>query len=228
MKKINLFVAIVCFVFFQHVVHAQLGIGVFYNRITPNTPSYPSLSYNMDDMIGVEVDWWFRLKKYRLEFLPTIYFQSDIITKGTKQNHVNNYSTGIIWKNVLYPFDFLDDCDCPNFSKGQFDIKKSFFVLFNIGAGYDDMPLFQIEDFKLEKSQGWHWIAGMGLGFDIGISDFYTISPYIAYQFTQSKNWHFTKDSRKLHIKSPLSGLVVGVRQSFRFDYRDRGKMRFN
>ncbi|MBK7337734.1 MAG: hypothetical protein IPJ00_16940 [Saprospirales bacterium] len=127
------------------------------------------------------VDYWFRLKDMRIEFLPELRY-----AKYTAEP-VSDFDEGMFhwqsmsfhWTTNVYPFDFFGDCDCPTFSKQDPIFKKGLFLQLSPGAH------FLRQWYSSEKSlilfadqKSLVYSLGLGIGLDIGISDWITLSPF--------------------------------------------------
>lgn len=109
-----------------------------------------------------------RLSRVRLEFLPGIHYQ-----KYWTREH-STEAAGLIVPVLLYPLDFLNDCDCPTFSKKGEWFKKGFY--FKVTPAWSSFtrsaePLSSV------------FSTGAGAGIDFGLSDFITFSPFLEYEF---------------------------------------------
>lgn len=211
--------SVLCFlVLSAFQVHGQVGLKLVgtmaQNKIAETTSNEKLFSTKF----GAGVDYWFRLKKYRLEFLPAIHYQfaSENLTftdqtTGRLDWSVIDFAPGF----QIYPLDFFNDCQCPTFSKqGQF-LKKGLFLHFAPGIALSTLKS-DLE--QLASAKDWIGFVRLGLGLDIGFSDLITISPSLSYQLSQTLDWsaYFqSESSRTLNINS---GLFLSVRVGFRLD----------
>ncbi len=168
---------------------------------------------------GVGADYWFRLKKYRLEFLPSIGYQ---LNRHTLEPD-NAASSNLTWTVLelyqginYYPFDFANDCMCPTFSKqGQF-FKKGFYISFGPGLALSRLSN-NIAQKVIHQAIGF---ARFGIGFDLGISDLLTLSPTVQYQIGQHINWSNYFNSSTAEDLNIYSGLHGSLRLGWRLDKR--------
>ncbi len=167
---------------------------------------------------GLGIDYWFRLKKYRLELLPAIHFQT-----ASEELVLNDQSIGVLnWSFIdfapgfqVYPLDFNNDCQCPTFSKQGKFIKKGLFVQLAPGIGRSVLSSNTIQG---TKATDWVGFVRLGIGLDIGLSDLITWSPSVSYQLSQSLDWspYFQSlSSTNLRINN---GLFLAARFGFRMD----------
>lgn len=167
---------------------------------------------------GLGIDYWFRLKKYRLEILPAIHFQT-----ASEKLVLNDQSTGILnWNFIdftpafqIYPLDFKNDCQCPTFSKQGKFFKKGFFVQLAPGVGRSVLSSNTVLG---NKATDWIGFMRLGLGLDIGISDLITWSPSVSYQLSQTLNWGSFFQSQSSQNLNINSGLFIAARFGFRMD----------
>lgn len=138
------------------------------------------------------IDYWFRLKNKRIEFLPelranqTKFIVAAAIGNGNTGEvqefklDIDNYSFN--FNTHIYPFDFDGDCDCPVWSKEGPSFSKGFFIRISPSVGY-----WKVEEDYIDFSgtnADWHTSIGVGTGMDIGLSDLLTITPIIEHR------WH--------------------------------------
>jgi hypothetical protein len=215
-----------CLMFLSIETHGQVGIKVVntwpQNRIAEASSSnklFPAL-------IGVGVDYWFRLRKYRLEFLPALHVQyahESIIINNEKVGKLNWTVFEFVPVLQFYPFDFKNDCMCPTFSKqGQF-FKKGFFI--NIAPGIAQSNLSNVSQLDVNqqplKSSQWIPFIRGGMGIDIGVSDLLTLSPAINYQLAQSVDWSAIFSSTSSNDINIYTGLFLSARLGWRFDRKN-------
>ena len=199
---------------------AQFGLGVKYANLTSSpwiTPSgYPSQ--------GVEASayYWFRLKDKRIEFLPEVGYA--FISDPQGIDFTLNVDYAFAAFNVdFYLFDLLNDCDCPTFSKQGNFFQRSFFIEVSPGVDYQFIESYDaISNFTYDD-QSLSFRIGLGIGFDIGISDLLTITPLIKYNYRTRPAW----DSQYLLNEESIPEgnewlLTAGLRVIFRPDYTRR------
>lgn len=166
---------------------------------------------------GLGADYWFRLKKYRLEFLPSVHIQY----AREKFNISDQVIGDLSWTSMdfapaiqFYPLDFFSDCQCPTFSKQGKFLKKGLFISLAPGIGYHVLNSKNLN----ESSGDWLFFGRAGIGLDIGLSDLITLSPAGHYQLSQNMNWSryfLSTHSASLDINS---GLFLSLRLGLRLD----------
>ena len=236
----QLFVIILIAFAFQ--IQAQIGISASYlSQEVPDweliaIEEYGNNAENNFLNAGFEVafDYWFRLKKYRIEFFPTVSysnfnskFVNPRIDLFTREGNYFQNNFGLHLKTNVYPLDFEGDCDCPTWKKDGNIIKKGWFIQLIGGAKYMKNG-YELDAFS-ESQNAIVYEAGIGTGLDIGISEFLTITPYVNYILTFNSEWESleklaanavdfpTNDDLNLN-PSDMNRLAFGIRLGFRFD----------
>lgn len=174
-----------------------------------------------DASVGFAFDYWLRLKNYRWEMVPTLSanfgqgIETDAIFSNTE---VNMWASKFHIKNNLYILDFKNDCDCPTFSKQSGWFSKSFFLQVSPGISYHKLTAnAEGLDTNLNDSR-FQAELGLGAGFDFGISDLITISPYFNYVFTSKTNNVFPTTSSVIE-EFRTNHFLAGIRLGLRPDY---------
>ena len=175
-----------------------------------------------DASYGFAVDYWLRLKNYRWEMVPTVSANF-----GTSVNAPNPFSSNLevsMWaskfhvKNNFYILDFKNDCDCPTFSKQSGWFSKSFFLQISPGVAFHRVQATSISESSNFSDNRWQAELGLGAGFDFGISDLRTISPYFNYVLSSKTDAHYipnfagSEDFRTNHF---LAGIRLGLRPDY-------------
>lgn len=196
-KVVRFFTLIFIILSFNGVAEAQIAVqSRMHTTIGQEINEWPSGQY-----LDLSVHYWFRLKKYRVEFLPGLAYQHFLMNPDV------NYSIGATIPVSFYPLDFVNDCDCPTFSKSSFLFQKGFFIRLTPAwskgiGGSAPIPL----DHLLETS--------ISVGLDLGLSDFLTISPMIGYEMLHP-----------LSVDVPSQNSIhFGISILFRHDYRRRSR----
>lgn len=242
MKAVTFLLALL---FVTNLAEAQVGItGRYYLNDAPNWTSVNQKNTTKsENYLGngwsVGMDYWLRLKKYRVEFLPELSYsqfkyndQSGYLNSADFSNRFFNF----FLNTNFYLFDFAGDCNCPTFSKkGQF-LKKGFFVQVSPGLTYlqgkvnFEKPIVEAE--KSFESDALAASVGAGFGLDVGISDFVTLTPMIGLRYFPNAKWKSLSKYVGSEIFTPISTESAiwqgsaGVRLGFRFDYQSRSRHR--
>lgn len=202
--------------------NGQESIFQQFNEDIPFTKAY-----------AIGVDYWFRMKDKRIEFLPEIGFAYSKSSLGPEQARTE-FSHSAIFFNLnarIYPMDFAGDCDCPTFSNQSTLIKKGFYFELSPGVALNnssnDVEWTDAEGNIIELGSNFtSYKIGLGAGLDIGVSNLLTINPYAMY------NYHFNVDHISTNVPTdyipsdPEYGttqgqLELGVRFAIRFDAKN-------
>lgn len=220
MRKFLLF----CLLLLTTLAQAQVGIRAGYGKTSFD--KWEGFAYRLIDVnqasflnsgMNFGVDYWFRLKKRRIEFMPELgYTQFSTTTVDGIKYSLSSINT---YFNVhIYPLDLAEDCDCPTFSKQGNTIKKGFFI--------HAAPLLR---YQLQEAAGSKTLSGnafafgfrAGAGIDIGLSDFLTLTPMVAYESTAQSKW---KDLATFDINPPsdpdISSSGTGLYGMLRLGFR--------
>jgi hypothetical protein len=209
-------------------ISAQYGINFRYaindyselNNIV--TPQNDNKVFHTSFEVGI--DYWARLKNYRIEFFPEI-------SVNTSKTNINQFEIDYLQKTGLkflvntrfYPFDFLGDCDCPTFSKQGNWLSKGFFLFVGPGLNWEkyegNIDVIDMNNFT--------WSIGTGIGLDVGINDFITLSPSIAYRYNSNVDW---KELARMigitNLEFNYTQIQFGLRIGIRFDYINNQRRR--
>ncbi len=232
----NTTIALLIVLFCTSSVCGQIGFSVGYKHMSASNWENLFASYNLSSSTNQSplkegtdfaVDYWFRLKKKRIEFHPEISYsrfirnwsfedeQDDIALKA-------NFFNFSVHTNI-YPLDFKGDCNCPTFSKDGDFLEKGFFIQVSpvvsyLSNSFDDAV-------GSEASNDITFGLGLGLGIDFGLSDFITITPVVRYSYLIDAEWkdldkHLNLDSPEASENnvSEITNIYVGFRLGFRFD----------
>lgn len=225
MRKVLVFSICLCF---GLSLQAQFGIkGSYHFSDAADWQVTSATSSTTESVIGngwsVGVDYWFRLKNYRVEFLPELNY-SQLNQDFSSEGWTNNASfTSFFFNTNIYLFDIKGDCGCPTFSKQGPKIGTGIFVQISPGLTYAGSELvyqeqtFDANDISLS--------IGAAIGLDVGLSDLVTVTPMIGLRYFPSISWDSLgtadDESGRLTVdeaSSSLSQWYAGVRVGFRLD----------
>ncbi len=175
---------------------AQFGLSAHYTHTdyaTAYDPAYANREWGTDhpkNGFRIAVDYWFRLNKPRIEFLPTLSFtrgQTFELTDGGDPLGQLVYQHGSFFLNTnIYLFDLAGDCGCPTFSKGGPALQKGLFL--QLGPGVT-LARNQVSNAPTGgpltngTQSSTHWGVQGGLGLDIGLSELLTVSPVVGVRY---------------------------------------------
>lgn len=196
---------------------------------------YQSYANDDHDLFGsgyeIGVNYWFRLKNYRIEFLPEVTYAksktSNLSTLVDAESHnLTRYNFNM---NVqIYPLDFEGDCDCPTWSKDGNLVKKGFYWLLSPGISKNSISTtFSEANGRPDDAYDMMTFRmGAGLGLDIGVGDLLTISPFAIYNINFGSAWLTQETTYNANIEvaendSSFNQLQIGIRMIFRPDYKN-------
>ncbi|MBK7096280.1 MAG: hypothetical protein IPH57_15000 [Saprospiraceae bacterium] len=150
------------------------------------TEEYHFLRFNY----GAGINYWFRLKEYRVEFTPGIYYlYSDFKFDNPDCSYIyHSHTAGMEFDANIYPFELRKksyEKDCPSFStRGEY-FPKSFFIQVSPGmsGSYRNITQKYIRKFDLAGK------LDFGFGLDMKLSQRIIIAPIIKYGFTFANDW---------------------------------------
>lgn len=212
----------------------QVGFSIGYKDISARNWENLIANYNVSAENGVSplnegtdfaFDYWFRLKKRRVEFHPELSYSRFI--RNSKDIDLKSGMINFSFHTNIYPFDFGEDCNCPTFSKDGSFLEKGLFLQISPAVSYLKNTFEDVSG--KEKSNDIAYGLGLGVGIDFGLSDFITISPMIRYSYMVDAEWenldqHLNLDSPDASDKNitDFTTLYFGLRLGFRFDERNK------
>lgn len=234
MKQLNRSILFLTFFCISTASIAQYGARVKYNLNTfSGFDDYieQSTAGSNDKIfasnIGIGLDYWFRLKNYRIEFLPEVTMGLKTSNEFDSNNIVSTTdfsSFGFNFNTQVYIFDLEGDCDCPTFSKQGPSLGKGIFLNISPGILYSTKAIdSELLDPASEESQV-NFKIGVGIGYDIGISDLFTITPMFNYNLAFGLAFNDLENIGSLATKpsvidSGMNQLQFQIRFGFRPDY---------
>lgn len=215
-------------------LRAQIGLQAAYDHFelddfqillseTQEVRELPGTAYSLG------VDYWFRLKNKRIEFLPELNYARTSVDLPDA-THLRGQWFSLFFNTNFYVFDLNSDCDCPTFSKQSNLLKSGFFVRVSPGATYavinsesDRIGHFDPDHTGIIPS------LAAGAGLDLGVSDVLTLTPFAEarylFLFDQPAQAEPVNDAVPFDYQLPGGEsqgwrFRVGIRMGFRFDYR--------
>ncbi len=188
-----------CAFLFCLSAYAQFGVSIKYEKNNyrewtnviqdPAGVSFENSPLHKNDLI-IGLNYWHRLKKYRIEFLPEVSYA----VKNTEENIIGIVATpniklgltrfGVQYNTLIYPMDLEGDCNCPTWGKDGDFLKKGLFFMLSPGVDY---MLFDSEIDGIKGNlEALTFKIGIGGGIDIGISEQITLSPFVMVNFYPS------------------------------------------
>ncbi|MGE5355729.1 MAG: hypothetical protein ACM3PT_05760 [Deltaproteobacteria bacterium] len=184
------------FLFFSSAISVKSQIGI---DIIGNQQSYINWNDVMSDYTDKEfyflrysygggINYWFRLKNYRIEFTPGLYYlYSDTkYKKSDIQSGYHSHTTGLEFDVNIYPFEIRKksyEKDCPSFSTRGDYFPKSFFL--QVSPGFNGSYRY-IETIRYFDTG---WKIDFGCGLDMKLTERIIMAPIIKYGFSFSNDW---------------------------------------
>lgn len=156
---------VILLVAFPLFLSAQFGVSGMYNfnNASPRKEGLVAPEYTNGPELALH--YWFRLPKYRVEFLPTVYATSTLDDDAWRE-------VGLQFKTNIYLFDLGTDCDCPTFGKQGPQLDKGFFLQLSPGVSVIDRNVT-----GADAGTSIHPNIGAAVGIDFGLSNLVTLTP---------------------------------------------------
>lgn len=239
MKKLSVISVFLClFVssYGQFSVSAKYSLNSYpeWEEIIDGSP-IPNLSF-IGDGFEYGVSYWFRLKNYRVEFLPEVSYQALKSSDMDFQTHAfakNSYYLN--FNTQIYTLDIEGDCNCPTWGKDGNFIQKGFFVGLNPSIGYHQLDITDHDSASGNQSSNKISVRlGVSAGLDIGITKWITLSPFAVLNYTPNLGWDNLENvasggaAMQAIDNSKIWAIQPGIRLMFRPDYlkEQRGMFR--
>lgn len=172
------------FLFIGFYSYSQIGYQLDFTRHTivqknpPNglIPKADLKAYGA--MFGSQ--YWFRLKNYRLEFLPGAHIGAFANDNGEYKDYkIKDIFFQMDIPALMYPLKFKEDCNCPTFKKDGNLMEKGFHLIGLAGFSLNFRNTNH-DSVSIQKTTFTPLIGG-GAGLDIGISKTLTLTPFLLY-----------------------------------------------
>ena len=207
---VQLFLTSLACCFFGQSLLAQMGVSFGYKTLEASsytalegTDPYPATGYELG------VDYWFRLKKRRIEFMPALGVSR--LEGETGFSKVSHDQLAFHFNTNIYPFDLKSDCNCPTWSKDGNFITKGLFL--QLSPGFLVMKNKVGTEFQDYEGTSKKLGGSIGVGIDIGLSDFLTVSPIVRYSFYQNADLGLNSPTDQVSdLRFFFAGLRVGMR----------------
>ena len=224
---LNYFLTLV-FINMAIVANAQFGIYGGYSINQGPDIQYTTSGGNqvteslIEDGPVLGLDYWIRLKNYRIEFQPQVQYSQFSKTLIGEDFDIDSRILGLFLNTNIYLFDLEGDCDCPTFSKGGNTLQKGFFLQLSPGVLNYNIKETNQDGVELEADQTTYSI-GVGIGLDIGVSDLVTITPSLGWRIMPGMDWNqIVDDLGKIsswtivdpeeNFQQILAGIRIGIR----------------
>ncbi|MBK7811942.1 MAG: hypothetical protein IPI50_12045 [Saprospiraceae bacterium] len=159
--------------------NAQLGLGM---QLELQSLTLNNLSSN-DIGNRFSVQYMLRLKNARVEFLPGVsigWGNTILLAETDRSIQYGEFSPQIQVPVLIYPFDFKNDCNCPTFKKSGNPVSKGLHLIGSVAFRY------LVRDFNGVGFKHQVFPIGAGFGMDFGMSPYFTLSPFMMFQYVFS------------------------------------------
>jgi hypothetical protein len=224
-------VAFILSLFMAFQANAQFGLVAGYK--TFNAPEFDDYiqstsNYSPYPITGWQagIDYWFRLKKRRIEFAPELTYSQ--FNQSSQNDDFSLRQFGLHFNVDVYIFDLAGDCNCPTFSKDGNLFSKGFFLEVSPGAMFvnnkmeKESTLVPFNVFHYKNS----WAPGgsIGAGLDLGFSDLFTITPLVRFHY-YPRIFSLESLESASNPESRLQQFFIGLR--LRFHFKEVAKYRY-
>jgi len=200
--------------------HAQIGVtGGYFQQQIPEWEEAVFGNRSNEDLLktgySFGVDYWLKpLENYRVELYPELLvnYSNTTPTNNLPSETFDLASVGFNLNTNIYVLNIESDCDCPTFSKQESFFEKGFFIQVSPGVHYFKGSYEYPGDNAVQTSNLKDVVPklGIGLGLDIGVSDFITITPIVKYNRYFNVEW----DGLLNVLNEPTSSIVLGSNKS--------------
>jgi hypothetical protein len=206
MALMQRFLPLLALILMPWIINGQVSINARY--LTGNSAT----GINQDGF-HAGLEYYFRLKTHRVEFHPMLGYRQSFAVDGS------GYYTSLDFdfNTSFYLFDFEGDCNCPTFSKQGTLVKKGFFFEFQPGIGYQTIYLLEAQSSNIVGK------VGGAAGLDIGLSDQYTLTPFVSATRYFSGEWDALKENGSDGKMDNFLVYGFGVRFSHNTEESKRG-----
>ena len=145
-------------------------------------------------------------ENFRVELYPELAY-----SKASSDNILGQFNQDrfdFSLKSNIYLLSLEADCDCPTFSREASILEKGFFVQISPGISYSKT------NFKntalSQNANDMAFKLGLGLGLEIGLSDYITVSPTVQYKRYFNAKWDGLQDLvRQIDNRTEIQGSDV-------------------
>jgi len=182
----------------------------------------------LNNSLSFHIGYWLKpLKEYRWNMIPEIGYSTS--SREIENSTFNNTYTwtrfDLTVNNHIYFMDIESDCNCPTFSKDGNFLSKGFFLNIAPGVTMNNVDHTYAEGDEKNTLTGEGHLSfklAVGAGFDIGIHDLVTITPF--FNFTrilksEINPLRINDQSDDTPLSSSINQREFGLRLNFRFDY---------
>lgn len=214
------------FLFLTSFATAQIGLNGRYVLNDAENWTVPQVDGSASpDLLGkgfaVGIDYWFRFKDVRIEFLPELNYAQYKTTIARQNIETEAKMYSLLFNTNIYFLDMSGDCLCPTFYQEGPTLQKGLHLQISPGLHYFDGSIIGANDSA--NSSSLTYSIGAGLGFDLGFSKYLTITPIAGIRYFPGIKWEaitefFPEDGLiSVAEESSLLQYSAGIRIGLRF-----------
>jgi hypothetical protein len=214
------------FLFFASLATAQVGLNGRYVLNDAKSWTVPQVDGREAlDLLGtgyaIGIDYWVRFQDVRIELLPELnysQYENSIERLGINTN-VRMYS--LLLNTNIYFLDMSGDCFCPTFYQEGPTLQKGLHLQISPGLHYFDGSITGTNE--TASSSTFTYSIGAGLGFDLGLSKYLTITPIAGIRYFPGIQWEAINEffpvegPQAVEEKSALFQYSAGIRLGLLF-----------
>ncbi len=178
----------------SNTTFAQLQGGISGTYFTQSIPEWETAVFGLRSNehllksgFGQAVDLKIAgFENYRIQFHLNAGTNNTTTTFENQQFKLRKNDIGLSGK--IFFLSLEADCDCPTFSREAGLLEKGLFAEFITGASFFQAEMAE-QSTIVSEDDGIAFKIGFGLGVEIGITDYVTISPYVRYQRYFKAEW---------------------------------------
>lgn len=180
--------------FYTNSAFAQLQGGISGTYFTQSLPNWETTIFGfrsneqlLKSGFGQAVDLKIAgFDNYRIQFHLNVGTNNATTSLENRQFKLRKNDISLSGK--IFFLSLEADCDCPTFSREAGLLEKGLFAEFITGASFFQAEMGE-ENTIISEDNGTAFKVGFGLGVEIGINDYVTISPFVRYQRYLNVEW---------------------------------------
>lgn len=206
------FVALLtAFSFFSNSIFAQLQGGTTGLYFIQTIPEWESAIFGLrsnerllNNGYGGAIDFKVAgFENYRVQF--HLHAQSNRFSSTVDSRNFKLEQNVLSLSSKIFLLSLEADCDCPTFSRDAGLLEKGFFV--EIIPGFSNFQAEASEETIISEDNGWSFKLGIGMGLEVGLNDYVTISPFVRFNRYFNLEWGgLQEDIAAFDNTDPLEG----------------------
>ena len=222
----NLLIAFCC-CFVAQIGFGQIGFtGAYFSQSIPEWERAVFGDRSNDRLLNTgysaEIDFKITpFENYRVEFFPAFNYNLTNSTSfgrtGTSIETFDLTQYDFSVKTNIFFLSLEADCDCPTFSREAGLLEKGLFVQVAPGVSFFNGVVEETNINPLvTEDSGLAFKLGFGLGLEIGLADFLTVTPIVKYNRYFGVEWEgLTEDLSQLPLASDVGNDISSINQFY-------------